>query len=150
MWIAITENDVKTRLAGDELEAFMTAALAPEQGNPLPEIIASVTDRVRGYVAACARNKLGAAGTIPARLLGPALAVIRFELGNRLPGMKDLIDSLREKEYDNALRLFDRVAACDFMIEDPAAATDAGSAGVRPWVSRRRHAQFDRRHQDGL
>jgi hypothetical protein len=148
-WITINEDDVKTRLTGAELDAFTGAALAQGQADPLPDIIASVTDRVRGYAAACARNRLGAPGTVPARLRGPALAVIRFELANRLPKMGRLIDDLRRAEYDNALRLFQQVAGGDFVIEDPDAATDAGARGPLP-VSRRRRLNFDRRHQDGI
>ncbi|MDR1305697.1 MAG: DUF1320 family protein [Verrucomicrobiales bacterium] len=149
-WLTLTTDDVLTRLAAPELDAFRTAATAPGQADPLTEIIASVCDRVRGYVAACARNRLGPAGTIPARLVGPALAVIRYEAATRLPRMGKLIDQLRVTEYEKALQLFRDVAACDYAVEDPADVDGTQSAGaVRP-VSHRRRLEFDRRAQDGI
>ena len=147
-WITITEDDVKTRLTGAELSAFRTAALAAGQTDPLPEVIAQVTDEVRGYIAACPRNSLGAAGTIPKRLLGAALNIIRYRVATRLPSMKALIDGLREGEYKDALTLLRQVAACDYAIEDPTASDEQG-VSVRPMIKSRRR-QFSRAQQEGV
>lgn len=147
-WITITEEDVKTRLAGAELTAFKTAALSPGQSNPLPEIISQVTDEIRGYVAACAHNTLDAAGTVPPRLLAPALNMIRYRLATRLPGMKGLIDELRQKEYNDALAVLKDVAACRFAVEDPDGdATSTTSPTPDIVVPTRR---FDRCSQEGI
>ena len=117
-WIAITPDDVKTRLTGAEVAALKSVALAPGQGDPLDEIIAHVTNEVRGYVAANVKNTLGAAGTIPAKLLSAALAIIRYRVATRLP-TKSLLTEDRVRENDAAIRLLERVADDKFAIEDP-------------------------------
>ncbi|MDR1304469.1 MAG: DUF1320 family protein [Verrucomicrobiales bacterium] len=135
-WITITETAVQTRLTGAELNAFRTAAMAVGQGDPLPEVIAQVTDQVRGYVAACPNNALGATGTIPKRLLASALDIIRYRVATRLPQMAGLIDALREGEYKDALTLLRAVAACNYAIEDPAADGDDTGGGTVEVVNR--------------
>jgi len=144
-WITITTGDVQTRLTGPEMDAFRTAATAFGQVDPLPEIIAQVVDEIRGYIAACSENRLGAAGTIPPRLLATAINIIRYRYATRLPGMSSLIDPLRVAEYNDALRLLQQVAACDFSIEDP----DGRDGSATPMVSGRA-PQFSRQQQDGI
>jgi hypothetical protein len=45
-WISITESDVTSRLAGAEVAALKTAAIASGQTDPVAEIIEQVTDEV--------------------------------------------------------------------------------------------------------
>jgi hypothetical protein len=148
-WITITADEVKTRLAGAELSAFQTAALATGQTDPLPEITAQVVDEVRGYVAACRSNTLGPAGTIPPRLLSATLAIIRFRLANRLPGGTALVDDLRVKEYEGAVSLLGKVAECDFAVEDPTGDATSGAQTNTPRITPRVR-RFDRCSQEGL
>jgi len=124
-WITITESNVQTKLAGAELTALKSFALASGQTSPLTEIIEQVVDEIRGYVAACARNTLGVAGTIPAKLLSAALAMIRYRLATRLP-IKSLLTDDRVKENEAAIRLLEQVAACKFAIEDPVSGDRSG------------------------
>lgn len=131
-WISITADDVLTKLAGAELSVFRTAATAVGQADPLPEIIEQVVDEVRGYVAACARNTLGSAGTIPAKLKSATLAMIRYRLITRLPIS---IKEERKQEYRDALDLLSDVAACRFAVEEPTTATTETLPSPRPRIS---------------
>lgn len=116
MWIELQEEDILTRLAGAELRAYRTAATAEDQDDPLPEVLAAVTDEVRGYVAACPGNRLGPVGRIPSRLKSAALDLARYRLTTRLPVR---ISEERKREYENAIRLLEQVARCVFAVEDP-------------------------------
>lgn len=128
MWITLTEDDLLTRLAGDELIAYREAALAQDQPDPMPETLAAVADEVRGYVAANRANRLGPAGTIPPRLKSAAMDLARYRMATRLP--VDVTDE-RQAEYRNAIRLLERVAAGDFLVEDPdTGASPGGASGV--------------------
>jgi phage gp36-like protein len=148
-WITITESDVQTRLAGAELTALKSAALATGQTSPLSDIIAHVVDEMRGYIAACAANTLGQAGTIPAKLLSAALAMIRYRLATRLP-VKSLLTEDRVKENEAAIRLLEQVAACKFAIEEPATpdTTETISSPTPRLTARTR--QFGRDYEDGV
>jgi phage gp36-like protein len=117
-WIAITEQDVQTRLTGPELSAMKSAALAQGQSGILAEVIEQVVDEVRGYVAAHAANQLGASQTIPQKLLSASLAIIRYRLATRLP-VKSLLTEDRVKENDAAIALLQRAADGKFAVEEP-------------------------------
>ena len=124
-WISITSSDVKVKLTGAELAALQSAALASGQSDPLPDIISQVSDEVRGYIAANRSNTLGAAGTIPQKLLSAALSIIRYRLATRLP-VKSLLTEDRVKENEQAIRLLEQVAADKFAIEDPVSGETSG------------------------
>lgn len=146
MWITITADHVKTRLAGVELSAYQTVALAAGQVDPLPEIIASVTDEVRGYIGACAKNTYGPAGTIPERLLTATLNIIRYRLTTRLP-LK--VTDARKTEYDDAIKLMEQVAACRFAVEDPnASSPDTSVSSPSPHIAPKCR-RFTHRQQEG-
>jgi hypothetical protein len=131
-WITITTNDVKTRLAGAELTAYQTAALAVGQTDPLPEIIQGVIREVRGRVAACRQNTLGDGDTIPDELLHHALAVIRYRLTTRLP---IAVKEERKQEYDDALETLREVAKCEFVVESPTTPTSEVVGTVEPTIT---------------
>ncbi len=126
-WSSITAAQVKTRLTGAELAACQTAALAAGQTDPLPEIVTQVVDEVRGYIAGCRENTLGADGTLPSKLQSAALAIIRYRLATRLP-VKSLLTEERVEENKAAIRLLEQVAACKFSIEDPNSGDRSGVA----------------------
>lgn len=136
-WISLTAADVATRLAGPELDAVRSAALAAD--DPLPEIVAAVVEEVRGYVAACPRNRLGATGTLPKALEAAALALCRGRLLSRLP-VPSLDTEARRREVEDAQKLLRDVAAGRFYVDQPAsdAAPDtAYSPPPRPRITPR-------------
>lgn len=117
-WITITPELILGKFAGAEDEAARSAALATGQADPVPDLIEQITREVRGYVAACGRNQLGPAGTIPDELLGAALNRLRFEMAGRLPG-GSLMDEDRRTANANALSMLRDVAACRIAVVQP-------------------------------
>ncbi len=143
-WKLLTETEVQTRLAGAELAALKSAAIATSQTASaiLAAAIAAVVGEVRGYVAK--HNTLGAAGTIPEELEASTLALIRRHLFTRLPQMKSLFDELRQQEAKDALQRMRDVAKGDFVIVPPTDVApnveQAGGNGTRLIHSRPRQA----------
>ena len=134
------------RLAGAELSAYRGAGKAAGQADPLPEVIAAVVDEIRGYVAACESNVLGAGNTIPDKLKSTALAMIRFRLISRLPLT---VGEDRRQEYRDALDLLREVAACRFRVEEPTTPeTVEHIAAPTPSITARTRT-FTRELQDG-
>lgn len=146
MWISITEADVLTVLSGPELDAYRNAAKAVLQADPVAPVIAQVTALARGYVGACGRNRIGEPGTIPEKLLAPALDLIALRLPQRVRVNPSEVRRLNAQE---ALRLFERVANCQFDIEEPEVADEENSSsGGTPTISARA-PQFRADQQEG-
>lgn len=145
-WNAITEADVLTVLAGPELEAIRAAALKAGQVDPVQPTIDDVTDMVRGYVAGCATNQLGADGTIPAKLMRPALNIIAVDIPNRV---RQNIPDARKEARKEAIRLLEQVANCKFHIEAPTTPSDEATGHIKPTITGRTSA-YGRTAQDGL
>jgi len=148
-WILITIDRVKAQLAGAELDALQTSALADGQSDPLPEIIGHVVQMVRGYVAAHPENVLGAGDTIPDELAGAALALIRRSAASRLPG-SPFDSEIRAAEARAAERLFERVADGRYQIAQPANADPVEKSGGGATVVTSRPNIATREHTDGL
>ena len=145
-WIAITEADVLTVLAGPELAGYRAAALAVGHADPVAPAIAQVTDLVRGYVGGCKNNILGLGATIPQKLLAPAVDILAVRIPKRVgqdpkPG--------RKAAHDEAIKLLEMVAACTFDIEEPVEATTETSSGQSP-ASEGKTLTHSRGDQDGI
>lgn len=147
-WIAITEDMVKTRLAGAELTALRTAALSAGQADPLTEVITEVVNEVRGYVGACKANRLELGAKVPEKLKTTALARIVFELATRLP-VKGLVTVERKDANIAAKKLLEQVAACQFAIEEPVTLDTEKLSSLAPAITKR-CLKFTQRDQDGL
>ncbi len=136
-WIILTEALVLGKLAGPELAALKTKALAVGQDNPLPDVIDQVTREVRGYVKANANNLLDANPySIPDELTTATLNRVRFELATRLPVSSLLTEDRRQANRD-AIAMFRDVAAGRFTIQQPGNVSTEQSAG--PAVKRVSH-----------
>lgn len=147
-WIAITESELLTVLSAPELEGYREAALADAQPDPVEPTIAQVVDLVRGYVAACSRNLLGAEGTIPSKLIAPAIDLIAVRVPGRVgkspkPGRKDAGEA--------AIKLLEQVAACKYALEEPTVPSEeqASVSVGKPSFSGRARRDV-RRESDGL
>jgi hypothetical protein len=147
-WITLTEEHVLTVLAGPELAGYRAAALADGQDDPVEATLADVTEYIRGFVAGCASNTLGEAGTIPARLKTVALDLLAVRIPQRVgrspkPGRKDAAD-----KADALLKL---VAQCRFAVDVPESGTESDEEESAPSPSfsgrDRRNARLER---DGL
>lgn len=148
-WITPTENDLKTRLSGPELSAFRAAALDAGQDDPVDYVMDQAIDLVRGYVAACPRNVLGLAGTIPQKLLGALLDILVIDVMKRAGGLIVDADGERKKAKDEALRLLERVADGKFAIEEPETEDTETHGAVTPSTSSPTR-YFDQDSQSGL
>ena len=126
-WRAITEADVLTQISGPELEAIRAAALGSGQVDPVQPTLDLVTREVRGYVAGCARNRLGAAGTVPDELIGHAVSLAVMRIMPRAAGL--VIGEQREKAAADARAALKDVAACRFAIEQPATESTEETGG---------------------
>lgn len=131
-WIILDAAAVRSRLTELEKGSFAGADGLGEAGyDPLPEIIAAVTDMVRGYVAGCASNPMGPEGTIPSRLKDSAVSVVRYQLLVRLPINASAFMEQRRKEYEDAVALLKDVSACKFAVDalgDGQTSTPTGNA----------------------
>lgn len=146
MWITITEADVLTVLSGPELDAYRNAAKAVGQADPVAPTLAQVAALVRGYVGACARNRLGASGTIPEKLLAPALDLVALRLPQRV---RINPNDARKTNAMAALKLLEQAAAGQFDIEEPIDVdSESGASGSTPTISARA-AQFRASQQEG-
>ncbi|HEV2207310.1 MAG TPA: hypothetical protein VG167_00930 [Verrucomicrobiae bacterium] len=151
MWIALTEQHLLTRMSGKELDKLRAAALAAEQADPVQEVFDQVTRKVRSRVAACTKNRLGPAGTIPDELLGDALALCVVAIMTRPGGiMIDPADQ-RAKDADGAERNLRDAAACNIAIEQPADADVSTEKVAAPSPSfGERHHRAGRCQEDGV
>ncbi|CAN5352304.1 hypothetical protein BH09VER1_BH09VER1_28440 [soil metagenome] len=153
-WITITEDVIKTRLSGPELAAFKSTALSEGQSadGVLAEQIVQIVDKVRGYCATAVKagylKKLGASGTVPSRLVNATANLIRYEMATRLPGMRKLIDELRQKQQEADIKLLESVASGRFLAEDPDTEETAVSSPSPKIAARRK--KFGRCDQDGI
>lgn len=117
-WRAIIADDLETVLLGPELEAIRRVAGASDgsDDDKLGAVIATVTDECRAAIEDCPENRLGAAGTLPERVIHHALAIIRHRLLTRV---KMASSEERTQEYRDARRFFERVSNCEVKIELP-------------------------------
>ena len=148
-WRAITEDDLKQRISGDELAAIREAALAESQADPVAGHISQVTDFVRGYIAANSANTLGTEGTLPERLIRPACDILVVDFFSRVAGMLIDLNDTRQKARDAAVRLLEHVAAGSYAIEQPTTASTEEEAAPSPSFGTPSHS-FQHEHQDGL
>ena len=146
-WQTLTTENVKTRLTGSELTALQTSALADGQADPLPEIITTVVDEVRGYISAGGYT-LETGTTVPSKLVSATLAIIRYRLATRLP-VKSLLDENRVREYQDAVKLLERVADGKFAIEEATTATTETIGGASPSMTSKTRT-FTNDDEDGI
>lgn len=130
-WVSLTEADVRTRLSSAELAAVNSVHAASGDTTLVASLITQVTDEIRGYVAAWPENKLEEGAKIPSKLVGAALAIIRYRILSSLPS-QTLLTEARKKESDDALRLLERVSEGKFRVEDPVTVSAETIAAAKP------------------
>ncbi|HTH49141.1 MAG TPA: phage protein Gp36 family protein, partial [Candidatus Limnocylindria bacterium] len=127
------------------LEVFRRDCATAGKADPVAEILSDVAGLVRGHVVKVAA--LGATGTIPEKLRGPALDIAAFRLTTRM-GLEPT--RAQETGHRDALRLLASVAAGEFDIDEPPPAeVSQPAATARPRITAR-NRQFTRQKQDGL
>lgn len=104
-WIPILATDVVNALQAPELDALRTAALADTQWDPINSAIATVTPRIRGYVASRPGNKIDLDATlIPPELFQDGIWIViealKVRLGDAVPFSDAQKTLLRRAEDD--------------------------------------------------
>ncbi len=116
MWIILTTDYLLSRVTAPEKAALDTAARDPRQASALAEIAPQIASQWRGKIGRWATlDKRPAA--VPDELLIDLLADFRYRAFTRLPGMKSLLDELRVREWDRAMKTLDNLK--DFAIAPP-------------------------------
>jgi hypothetical protein len=73
--------------------------------------------------------------------------MVRFRCATRLPGYQ--MDENRRREYEDAIRLMERVADGRYAVEEPAAASSEVIGGQSPSVTGKT-LSMDRTSQNGI
>lgn len=134
-WETITAALLQRRMPSD----YGTLQKAAEQkrmdwDTTVEEVIESVVNEVRGYVAAWRSNSLGSEGTVPPELVRVTITKCRLELIAILPNTGIMADDLRrstEKRADETLR---EVAKGNFAVSPPSDAPASAPAAAPPLV----------------
>jgi len=149
-WISITIDDLKDAKISALVEACRTAALGTGQTDPVPNIIANVTARIRAEISGCAQNVLDVDTTkIPADLKSLASRMIMREAMSRI--QQSLTEDERE-EQRNDLRYLERIAKCEIPVaapDTPLTTAEVQSPSGAPHMTARTR-QFGRTYEDGL
>ncbi|QBG47827.1 hypothetical protein EGM51_10645 [Verrucomicrobia bacterium S94] len=128
MWRAITEDDLLQKMTEAELSAV---------SNVVYDVMTTVTDMVRGYVASSGAEMDEDPTTIPDRLIGSACAIILVDAYISLGGT--LVDPKghRKDAKDEALQRLRDVAAGKFSVDDPVTGVEQSVDGGVSVVGRR-------------
>ena len=116
-WITLTIDDLNDAKVAALVNALRNAALGSGQDDPVPELISSVTTRIRAEVAGCSRNLIDQDTTkIPAslKLLASRMVIVAAKNRLEMPLKEDERSQLRSDE-----RYLERIAQCAVPIEDP-------------------------------
>jgi phage gp36-like protein len=116
-WLAITTDDLNDTKVAALVTALRSSALGSGQDDPVEEMIATVTARIRAEVGACPRNQVDSDTTkIPASLKRLGCRMVAFEMMGRL--QIELNEDERDERRSD-IRLLERIAKCELAIEIP-------------------------------
>lgn len=146
-WISLTPADLDATKLAPLMDALSAVARAPGQGDPLLEIIANATLRIRRMIAACRTNTVDAdETTIPASLKSLASRMVVREAKDRLE--IELTETEKEAWRVDERELT-RISNCELPIEvsDNSQPPEVQQTQPGPSIKARRR-QF--RDQDGV
>lgn len=139
-WITPTEADILTRCSGPELEAFRTAALGTGQDDPIPALITSTVNMMRGYIAQCPNVDMTtkAAGTIPDSGLFAFLDIIVPTIQGRPAGaVIEGTNGIRLDARSDAMKWLRDAAACKIAVDEVPPPTAPGAPIPKPRLAAR-------------
>jgi len=117
-WIVITTSDLNDYLAGAQVNALRTAALASGQADPFGAVMPAVAARVRAEVQGCKTNQISAtANSVPPALKRETCMLILEAMQTRIPTLKLTED--QQRQIERAYAYLERVAKCDVPIDQP-------------------------------
>lgn len=146
MWRAITDEDVLDGLSDTESNVYRTVA-SVSATDPLPGIIAKVSDKIRTAIRSWRDNRLHEDESfVPEGCIDDAVALIRYRLLNKLDQQ---ISEGRRDEYKEALAYLRDIRAGKVSIERPDEQPDAPAPAPGPRISARKR-RFSRDQQEGI
>jgi hypothetical protein len=147
MWRAITEDDLRSCLAGPEDTAFRTRLLADGQTDPYGPIIGQVTRSFRDAIRSGGNELDADPDTLPEGAIFHAVVIARQRLCGRFNVGEQT--ETRKEEYRAATAYLNRLAEGRERPESPGAPTATNQAMAGPAVneSPRRDGWRD---QDGI
>ena len=108
-WVFVTTADLRTRISDGEWNAFTSDPLQLQSGDPVPEILLTNINRIRGAVAR-GGWQMGLEATIPRELLNECLTLAKYDLFYRVAACKGFAETVKpDADAVNAL-LENRVA----------------------------------------
>jgi len=123
-WITIASTDLDDYDVAAEIDAAQTAALASGQADPFDTVMPDVIARMRAQIASCDNNVVSAtANSIPPSLKTHACWLIIEAMVGRL---SLTLSDERKTMVADAKRYMEKVASCDYVIEDPTDPVDPG------------------------
>ncbi|KAF0094018.1 MAG: Uncharacterized protein E1N59_2276 [Puniceicoccaceae bacterium 5H] len=117
-WSPLSPLTLQRYLAAPQLRALQTAALADEQADPIPEIVADLTARVRAELRAGGGVLSAEPMALPPELHGPAAALVLEAAQTRLPSLE--LTTAQVRAADEARALLERFANGKLRAEPPA------------------------------
>jgi len=128
MWIQLTAESLLTRVSSNEQARLNRAAVSTDQDNVLGEIAQQVASDWRSGL-----RKVTTVDTrtdyVPDELISHILAHFRYAAYTRLPGMGELLDDLRVKEWDRANTVRDNLIKHSVQAPDAAYAETTATSG---------------------
>lgn len=151
-WVTIAESDLNDYLAGAQMDALKSAALAGGQTDPFARVMPDVVARVRAKVLACVRNHVSAtANSVPPSLKAQTIWLVIQAMQLRLAiALRLTVD--QKAAIDTAEKDLDAVAKCELVVEtpddplDPSPVQQGGGVSLVSAATR----NFTRDNMDGL
>lgn len=128
MWIQLTASSLLTRVSSAEQARLNRAAVATAQTDVLGEIARQVAADWRSGLRKVTTVD-SRADYVPDELISHILAHFRYSAYTRLPGMGELLDDLRVKEWDRANTVRDNLIKHSVGAPDPAYAETVATSG---------------------
>ena len=130
-WRTVDENDLAATLSQGEIDAFRQDA-SLDGSDPVARLLTRTVAMVRGYIATNGKvRRMGRSGTLPESLISPAMDYAASDVHKRI-GVP--LNDDRRKARENALKLFQDVAAGKYTPEsddaDDTASTDGPAIEV--------------------
>ena len=128
MWIQLTPETLLGSITGMEAARLRTAALGDGQTDALSDIAANVAEEWRGGLRRVTVVD-SREGYVPDELLIHILADFRYRAFTRLPGMSELLDDLRVKEWERANQVRDSLSKISIQAPEADYAEEASASG---------------------
>lgn len=153
-WISISPADLPTAKAAALVDALATAALGEGQADPIPEVIANVTVRIRAEISAGGKTVLDRDATkLPPSLKALAVRMVLRDAQSRLNALGALpLSDDERKEWDQDVRYLERIGRGEVGVEasdNPESVPTIQGNTARP-ITLPRHHHFSREDQDGI